>query len=203
MRSLLILTLLCLAPPIGRAIDFQSEIRPFLNKKCFQCHSGPRAKGKLRMDSDSSFSRRIGGDDPAIIPGNAAGSLILERTTLPRSDGEAMPPPPARARGAEALTSVELNLLRAWIDAGALLKPGAEPTPTTEPEPEAPAAEAMVDATVVQTWTNAEGNSLEAFFVGLAGTTVTLRKEDGTEFPYDISKLAPESQALARKMAGQ
>ena len=88
-----------LAPAVLEAVDYQEEIRPILNKKCYKCHSGPRAKGKLRMDSENSFADRIGGDDPVIVPGNPAESLLAIKAGLPRSDGEAMPPPPARERG--------------------------------------------------------------------------------------------------------
>ena len=37
----------------AEAVDYKEEIRPILNKKCFKCHTGPKAKGGLRMDSPS------------------------------------------------------------------------------------------------------------------------------------------------------
>lgn len=180
----------------SHAVDYQEEIRPILNEKCFKCHSGPRAKGKLRMDTEDNFGKRIGGDDPVIVPGNAATSLLTIKAGLPREDGDAMPPPPARARGAEPMTSVELNLVKQWITLGAKFDAGeataAEPT-TAEP--------AMSDE--IHSWTNFEGNTLKASFIRLDGTNVVIKLENGNEIPYALEKLSAESQALAKKLGAQ
>lgn len=175
------------------AVDYTTEIRPILNKKCYKCHSGPRAKGKLRMDSQDSFGDRIGGDDPAIIPGNPANSLLTIKAGLPRTDGDAMPPPPARARGAEGMTSVELNLVKQWIAEGAKFS-ADDPDPA--PEPTATANE-LLD------WSNTKGVSLKAFFVAVNATHVKLRKDDGSEFVYPLANLDAASQAQAKKLGAQ
>ena len=183
-----------LAPKV-KAVDYQEEIRPILNKKCFKCHSGPRAKGKLRMDSESTFSERIGGDDPVIKPGDPASSLLAIKAGLPRSDGEAMPPPPARERGAEAMTTAELNLVKQWISEGASFEEGGSSTPAPTV---AEGGDAMEEK--MHTWTNVEGKTLEAEFVGTEGTNVLLKLADGSTIPYDYHKLAPDSQELAKKL---
>ncbi len=185
------------------AVDFKEEIRPILNKKCFVCHGIPRSKGNLRMDRATEFSKRIGGDDPVIVPGDPSKSPLHIKAGLGRTDGEAMPPPQARERGAEPLTQMELDLVGKWIALGAKLEPGESGAPSsTTTEPEAPTADAPAAMkTELQTWSNTGGGSLQAAFVALSGTTVTLRKEDGTEFPYELANLSPESQALAQKLA--
>ncbi len=182
------------------AVDFREEIRPILNKKCFKCHTGPKAKGGLRMDADDDFAKRIGGDDPVIIPGDPAKSLLSIKAGLPRTDGEAMPPPPARERGAEAMTSAELTLVRQWITEGAKFSADA-PAPAPAAPTTSADAGAMKDA--VQTWTNSAGLSVRAVFVSLNGSHVNLKKEDGTQFEYLLENLSPESQALAKKLGGQ
>lgn len=188
------LAILVSASPAS-AIDYREEIRPILNDKCFKCHSGPRAKGKLRMDDNSYFSKRIGGEDPAIIPGDPVGSLLAIKAGLPRSDGDAMPPPPARERGAEPMTTLELNLVKQWISLGAKLEPG-------DPDPEpAPATAEKAMSTELHSWTNTAGKSLEASFVSMDAANVTLRKADGSQFDYPLASLNPESQALAKKLA--
>lgn len=187
--------------PDSRAVDFTEEIRPILNKKCFKCHTGPKAKGGLRMDSEEDFGKRIGGDDPLIIPGDPAKSTLSIKAGLPRTDGDAMPPPPARERGAEAMTPGELALVRQWIAEGAKFSADAsapEPAPATP----APAPAAMKEGELL-TWSNSTGNSLQAGFVSMSDTHVTLRKEDGTQFEYPLANLSPESQALAKKLAGK
>jgi hypothetical protein len=182
------------------AVDFKEEVRPILNKKCFKCHTGPKAKGGLRMDSEDDFSKRIGGDDPVIIPGDPAKSLLSVKAGLPATDGEAMPPPPARERGAEPMTSGELNIVRQWITEGAKFSAGAAGA-TTAPAPAAPAAPAGAMKAEIRTWTNSAGAALQASFVALTGANVTLKKEDGTQFDYPLANLSAESQALAKQLA--
>jgi hypothetical protein len=182
---------LLVQPQKAVAIDFKEEIRPILSDKCFKCHSGPRAKGKLRMDSDDNFAKRIGGDDPVIVPGDAVGSMLAVKAGLPRSNGDAMPPPPARERGSEPMTTAELNLVKRWIAEGAKL----------EASEEAPAEAAM--AATVHTWVNTEGNKLEAEFVGTEGANVTLKMAGDKVINYPYAKLNAESQALAKKLAAE
>ena len=180
----------------ARAFDYQEEIRPILNKKCFKCHTGPKSKGGLRMDTPDDFAKRIGGDDPVIIPGDPSKSLLTIKAGLPRTDGDAMPPPPARERGAEAMTSAELTLVQKWVSMGAKFEAGETAA--------APAAVgAPTAAGAMQTWTNSAGVSLQAAFVSLSGTSVTLKKDDGSQFDYPLANLNPESQALAKKLGGQ
>jgi Planctomycete cytochrome C len=196
--------------PVG-AVDFEKEIRPILSEKCYQCHSGPKSKGKLRMDSQASFAGRIGGDDPVIVPGDAANSLLAIKAGLPRSDGEAMPPPPARAKGAKEMTPSELTLVKQWITEGAKFEAGAAPaapapaTPTTEtPSVPATTTAPAAMANEVRSWTSQAGTSLEAIFVSLAGEVVTLKKPDGSAtLNVPISQLDAASQAMAKQLAGQ
>ena len=178
------------------SVDYTSEIRPILNKKCYKCHSGPRAKGKLRMDSTDSFADRIGGDNPVIIPGNPANSLLTIKAGLPRTDGDSMPPPPARARGAEGMTSVELNLVKQWIAEGAKFSADdPDPAPSTSTPSTASAPVEFLS------WTNTQGVSLQASFVAVNATHVKLRKEDGSEFVYPLASLDVASQEQAKKLA--
>lgn len=179
------------------AVDFREEVRPILNKKCFKCHTGPKAKGGLRMDSEDDFSKRIGGEDPVIVPGDPSKSLLPVKAGLPATDGEAMPPPPARERGAEPMTGAELNIVRQWIAEGAKFSAGGGSDTTSAPA--APAAATMKPG--LRTWTNSAGASLQASFVALRGASVTLKKEDGTQFEYALTNLSAESQALAKQLA--
>jgi hypothetical protein len=201
-RLVLLNTLSAFAFPLAHAVDYNEEIRPILNKKCYKCHTGPRAKGKLRMDTVENFSKRIGGDDPVIIPGNSGNSLLAIKAGLPPSNGDAMPPPPARSRGAEPMTALELNLVKKWIDAGASFEKG-------ELEPDAPTEvtaangeEGAMKAELLD-WTNSAGNSLKAYFVAMDGANVKLRKEDGSEFSYPLANLNADSQAQAQKLGAE
>ncbi len=187
-----------LSTPVVRSVDFQEEVRPILNKKCFKCHTGPKAKGHLRMDTPDSFSLRIGGEKAVIIPGDVAKSLLSIKAGLPSSDGDAMPPPPARAKGAEPMTQSELEIVRKWIAEGAKFTASEIASSASADTSSAPPA-----SREIQAWTNSAGATLQAAFVSSDGTNVTLRKEDGTEFTYLISNLNQESQELAKKLSGK
>ena len=111
------------------------------------------------MDVNDDFAKRIGGDDPVIIPGDPAKSLLSVKAGLPVSDGDAMPPPPSRDRGAEPMTASELTLVRQWITEGAKFEAG-----TTAAAPAAPAPGAAPMVAEIRTWSNSGGGSLKASF---------------------------------------
>jgi len=198
LASPLLALAVCSSPLPLFAVDYKEEIRPILNEKCFKCHSGPRAKGKLRMDQESMFSDRIGGDDPVIEPGNPNSSLLAIKAGLPPSDGDAMPPPPARSRGAEPMTAAELNLVKQWIAEGDALEPGGAKMTSSETT-----SGDSGDGEEFHEWTNFEGNKLKAAFVVAEPGTVVLKDENGQEIRYPFDKLDSASQELARKLATQ
>ena len=111
-----------------------------------------------------------------------------------------MPPPPARARGAEAMTSVEINLVKQWIQEGASFEAGgAAPAETSTTE----TASTETMKPEMLNWTNFEGKSLTAAFVRAEGSNVILLMENGSEIPYPYEKLSPESQEMAKKLASE
>ena len=93
------------------------------------------------------------------------------------------------------MTTAELNLVKQWIADGAKLDASEEDSSETT-------AEASMDTTV-HTWVNNEGKKLEAQFVSTDGTNVTLKMEGGKDINYPLAKLNAESQALAKKLAGE
>jgi hypothetical protein len=57
--------------------DFQKEILPVLERRCFDCHGADKQKSGLRVDSRAALLK--GGDfGAAIVPGDAAGSHLVE-----------------------------------------------------------------------------------------------------------------------------
>jgi hypothetical protein len=69
---------------------FESKIRPVLVEHCYECHSASakQLEGELRLDSRDAM-RRGGPSGPAVVPGNAAESVLL--SALRHEDFE-MPP---------------------------------------------------------------------------------------------------------------
>jgi hypothetical protein len=108
--------MLSLASPAQAAkVSFSRDIVPILSTSCFPCH-GPDAnkrKADLRLDvRDSALSKRDG--HPAIVPGQPSQSELIAR--IARKDAAHRMPPP---RAGSALTSEQIQLLRAWIEQGA------------------------------------------------------------------------------------
>jgi Protein of unknown function (DUF1553)/Protein of unknown function (DUF1549)/Planctomycete cytochrome C len=65
---------------VGTAAEiefFENRIRPFLALECYNCHGAEKAEGNLRLDSRDALLR--GGDSgPAIVPGKADDSLLIQ-----------------------------------------------------------------------------------------------------------------------------
>ncbi|MBT7131014.1 MAG: DUF1553 domain-containing protein [Planctomycetes bacterium] len=104
------------AHPVAAAdIDFNDTIRPILSDRCFPCH-GPDAaarKARLRLDRrEDALAPRP--DGAAIVPGDPAASLILERLHLDDPQ-DRMPPPSSKLE----ISSEEIASIERWIAEGA------------------------------------------------------------------------------------
>ena len=104
---------------------FEKQVRPLLAKHCYQCHSvqAKRLEAKLLLDSRSGHLR--GGDSgPAIVPGDADGSLLIEAV---RYESYEMPP-----KG--KLPEEDVATLVRWVNMGAPWPNEAAPTADDEHE---------------------------------------------------------------------
>jgi mono/diheme cytochrome c family protein len=100
---------------------YSGKIRPLLAKACFSCHGSLKQEAGLRLDTVDLLA--LGGDSgPAIVRGDAAASLIVERVADQDPDSR-MPP---EGEG-EPLTTEQVEMLRTWIAAGAPAPAGEEP----------------------------------------------------------------------------
>ena len=88
--------------------------------------------------------------------------------------------------------------MKAWITEGASFTGGgaAPAAPAAAPAAAAPAGAA-------QSWTNTAGKALQAAFDRLEGDAVVLKTADGKYYTVPLANLSPESQAQAKKAAGQ
>ncbi len=100
-------------------IDFESQIRPLLKAKCFDCHGAETQESHLRLDGRSSILRGGDSGEPAIVIGNSEASHLIK---LVRGEeaGKLMPPDEA-----DRLSKEQIDLLSEWINQGAIW-PGAE-----------------------------------------------------------------------------
>ena len=99
----------------GEDLSFNKDIRPILSNHCFQCH-GPdddARQAELRLDRPkAAFADR--GGHAAIVPGDPAGSTVVERITS--TDAESRMPP---VDFEKPLSPGQINLLTKWIQSGA------------------------------------------------------------------------------------
>lgn len=96
------------------AVDFQKQIRPLFQAKCFSCHGSEVQEGGFRLDLKS---RALEGGDSgiAIKPGHSHESELYHRLAG-TGDGDKMPP---EGEGTP-LTKEELALVETWIKQGAV-----------------------------------------------------------------------------------
>lgn len=97
-------------------IDYSRDIRPILANHCWSCH-GPDDKtreGELRLDSEGAALARRKQGQPAVVPGDPAGSALIGRIEAADA-AQRMPPPEAK----KPLSDQQKELLRRWIEQGA------------------------------------------------------------------------------------
>ncbi len=91
---------------------FEKFVRPVLAEHCYACHSGTAKTLQASLRVDHLSTLLSGGDSgPAIVPGDPAGSLLLQAV---RYETHEMPP-----QG--KLPAEAIEHLAVWIDRGAAL----------------------------------------------------------------------------------
>ncbi|MFO0927594.1 MAG: DUF1549 domain-containing protein [Gemmataceae bacterium] len=107
------------APPVR--VDYLRDIQSVLRERCFACHGSLAQKGGLRLDT-AALVRQGGDSGPAVVPGDAETSHLLDRVThAVRS--RRMPPE------GEPLTAAQVAALRAWVRGGATGPADERPEP--------------------------------------------------------------------------
>lgn len=106
--------------PVSGAVNFEKEILPVLEAKCFSCHKAPYTEdGKLKKPKadlrlDAAWAMLKGAESgPALVPGDLSKSYMYQVVTLPKDDDMFMPP-----KG-DPLTESEIKNLKEWIESGA------------------------------------------------------------------------------------
>ena len=106
--------LLLVAAALAAAPDFEREVKPLLARRCVGCHGPALQKSHLRVDQRASLLKGGESGVAAIVPGDSAKSLLIRYVAGVESK---MVMPPAGPR----LSTAEVDLLRAWIDGGAVM----------------------------------------------------------------------------------
>ena len=89
-------------------VDYAKQIKPVLHERCYACHGALKQEGGLRLDT-AALAIQGGDSGAALVPGNAAESVLLQRVSA-RDESERMPPE------GEPLTPAQIEALRRWIE---------------------------------------------------------------------------------------
>ena len=113
-----------LATAAGGTDLFETKVRPLLARNCHACHGQAQQLSGLRLD-DAEAALRGGYSGPVIVKGSSAASKLIERVASSK-DGFRMPP------AGPGLSKSDVDLLRAWIDAGAVWPASAKAAAKSE-----------------------------------------------------------------------
>lgn len=108
----------------AQQVDYERDIKPILTNSCVSCHGGGKVKAGLRLDSAAAVLSG-GNTGPIVLPGNSAGSVLIQTVTGGRGV-KVMPPKTS------GLPANQVALLKAWIDQGAKA-PASEPVVAAKP----------------------------------------------------------------------
>ena len=121
-------------------IDFAKDIQPILQKSCLECHGPEKPKGGLRLDSKEA-TLKGGKNGVVLVPGQADKSEIYRRITLPKDNDDVMP------NKGDLLTKAQTDLVRDWINQGALANLNPPTVTSVSPSTGGPAGGSSVTVT--------------------------------------------------------
>ena len=179
-----------MSPLEAASVDFSREIQPLLARKCFACHGPDKQEGGLRLDQPAGAVAELESGGRAIVAGDRASSLILERITSTDPDIQ-MPPEGPR------LTEKQVDALGRWIDEGATWQEHWAFRPLEQPPVPALAGDAAV------------ANPIDAFIrEGLSRRGLPVpRPADKTALlrraTYDLTGLPPSQAELQSFLADE
>jgi ankyrin repeat protein len=107
------------APPVAaEKVDFAKQIKPLLERSCIACHGPHKQRSGFRVDTRDTLLKGGMTGSAVVVPGKSAQSTLLDYVSG-RVEGMEMPPLPKRDKFA-GLTKEEVELMRAWIEQGAV-----------------------------------------------------------------------------------
>ena len=107
------------SPYGGPGTFYGARVQPIFSQHCIGCHGQSKHKAKLRLDTYEAVMRGSK-DGPVVKRGNAPGSELFRRITLPPTDDDFMP-----AEHKPPLSPNEIKRIELWISSGAS---GTQPT---------------------------------------------------------------------------
>lgn len=165
-----------LGGPLFGGVDFETEIMPIFQAKCYKCHGNGESKGDLTLDSTGAVSRIIG-SSRLIRPGDPEKSPLVIALN---SDGEDRMP----AKGGP-LGKAQIALITQWVKEGASMRKGGAVVVEGGKKP------------LPGTWTNTEGKGIVADLLKVEKGKAFLRLKNGKIYEYPLEKLDEKSRKRA------
>ncbi len=110
--------LACLPAFAGNPLDFAKDVLPILERSCLPCHNATKSEADLMLETPQLMLK--GGEKgPAIKPNHGAESLLY--LTAAKLKKPFMPPAENKSK-ALPLSSQQVEIIRRWIDEGAIGK---------------------------------------------------------------------------------
>src|SRR5665213_3640084 len=110
MRRVFLAYALCALSAAAQNTDLPARATGILEQRCFVCHGTGLAQSGLRLNSRDA-ALKGGTRGPALVAGNASGSLLVQ--AIRRTGDLSMPPGPK-------LADSEIATIGQWVDAGAV-----------------------------------------------------------------------------------
>lgn len=116
-----VLAVFVVVPAALAEVDYMAQVKPLLQSQCVKCHGASTQKGGLRLDTAAALLKG-GGRGPAVVAGNADGSLLLQAVKGVHAEVAQMP----YKRG--PLDSAQVETLARWVREGAVSPPQETPS---------------------------------------------------------------------------
>jgi hypothetical protein len=157
-----------LAAPARGDIDFVKEIKPVLEQSCVRCHSGPKAKEGLSLETKDGLLEGSN-NGKVVVPGKAAESKLYRSIMLPKDNEKRMP------QTGEPLAKPVTDKFKAWIDEGAKWPDGLVLKAAEEKEPKLTVEDTGLPITPAEKAAFEKLEKTGAFVMRLAQNTNWLR----------------------------
>lgn len=110
--------LACVPAHAGNPLDFAKDVLPILERSCLPCHNATKSEADLMLETPQLMLK--GGEKgPAIKPNHGIESLLY--LTSAKLKKPFMPPAENKSK-AQPLSSQQMEIVRRWIDEGAIGK---------------------------------------------------------------------------------
>jgi hypothetical protein len=183
-------------------IDFVRDVRPILQRHCYECHSAEKARSRLRLDVKAAAFRGGEAYGPSIVPGKPAESPLVRFVADPEADLR-MPPEGDRPSPEEIAT------LTRWVAEGARWPEGVDTAVVVDKSDHwsfEPVARTVPPVTADETWPR---NPIDRFVLarleeeGLRPAPAADRRTWLRRVSFDLLGLPPSPEEVAAFLADE